>query len=417
MKRLRALGVAALCLALAGGAWWWARGLHPTPAPAPAVAAATAPSTVLVAAEPATGREPADSIDPARPVASTVAAPRASSAAAEAGPAGTRLDLCGVGPLPIRPPAKGSGPQSFEILPGPMGHLARVEAWRRVLTAMELDPSEHSRAAALVLRASGLLELEATSNFANRALQDGLPHVLELARQAAGTRDAAVLQWALSLCERAPNAVECQALSVQQLVALAPDNGRNWLLLGKAYPQRQDEALQRAAAAPVIRSLPPLWPAVQAALPAGLPPYLMLDLAVQTIGIHAGLPDSASMNVFSACQRPRAAARAACMALADALHQRGQSLITVGIGVALGKRAGWPAEKVAAAEAESSDLMQASESLLAEQPYSCDSVQRVLVWMRDTAQFGEAPTLRRMVAASAASAAFTAVAAPAAKPR
>lgn len=56
----------------------------------------------------------------------------------------------------------------------------------------------------------------------------------QLAALAQGTRDAGVLQWALAVCEHTPRLAECQAQSVRELVALAPKDGRNWLLLGRS---------------------------------------------------------------------------------------------------------------------------------------------------------------------------------------
>lgn len=58
----------------------------------------------------------------------------------------------------MRLPPPGTADASLELLPRPLGQHARAEAWPRVLAEMDGSPTERSRAAALVLRASGLLE-------------------------------------------------------------------------------------------------------------------------------------------------------------------------------------------------------------------------------------------------------------------
>jgi hypothetical protein len=393
---------AVVALLLAGVAGWWGRDGGAPTAPAVSVAAPSTAGPSGAASAPQSAWEA--TVAAGRTATLAHAAPVVASNATEAAPTSINLDLCGVGPVTIRRPPKGSKEESFDALPRPLGHLARAEAWTQVLATMEADPTERSRAAALVLRASGLLWAE-PSLLGPVSLPDTSPYVRQLAALAAHTRDAGVLRWALAVCDRGKDAAECQALSVQQLVALAPDDGRHWLLLAAADPKRRSEALRRAANAPTVGSMPPLWPAVNAAIPAGLPPYITQDLLLMALGVGYGLPDGSLFGVVRDCERARGEDRTTCLALADALYLRGQDLMALGIGRVLGERLGWPAERVAAARAERYQLSAAFEPIATDQPYTCTAVQRSNALLRDIAQFGEVATLRRLSAAAAASAA------------
>lgn len=315
------------------------------------------------------------------------------------------LDLCGVGPVTVSLPPAGNTSSSFDLLPRPLGELPRLEAWTKVLATMEADPSERSRAAALVLRAWGLPGGQEVS-FTPVSLAGMEPYARLLVRLAASTHDVGVLQWALSLCELTPGVPECSRLSAEKLVQLDPDDGRHWLRFAAENPQQRQEALRRAVAAPRIGTTQALLPAVEAALPAGLPPYIKHDLLMQAHAIGMRSLDSGLLFATQHCPRQGGGSPAICSALADALHDRGVDLITVVTGRALGERAGWPTDRIAASKAEQTALM---ESMLGpmslEQPYACAKVQRSIEWLRDLANLGELPALRRRAAAAAASAA------------
>jgi hypothetical protein len=291
----------------------------------------------------------AQQLVPERIAALKTVVPAASMQASGAEPTTMNLDLCGVGPVTVRVPPAGSNASHSDLLPRPLFELPVLDAWTKVLATMEADPSERSRAAALVLRAQGLPRAKVGQSVPVTAME--VPqYALQLARMAASTRDASVLGWALSLCEAAPDAAECRALSAQQLVSLAPDDGRNWLLLAADDPTRRHEALRRAATAPIIGSLPALWPSVAAAAPEGLAPYILADLLSQAQVIVPGLPDRAMASSIGMCLvRPTPELRVICTALADAVQQRSQDLPTLGLGEVLGRRLGWSAEKVSAA--------------------------------------------------------------------
>lgn len=342
-------------------------------------------------------------------VASAAAAAAAASvlpvAVAAPRPTQMSLDLCGVGPVSIRLPPPGAPDASFELLPRPLGQHARSEAWSRVLAALDASSADSSRAAALVLRASGLLYAEASP--LAQTLPDTTPYVRQLAALAGGTRDAGVLQWALSVCQRSPRLAECQALSVRDLVALAPEDGRNWLLLAAADAGKRDEALRRAASAPGMGVIPSLTPAVEDAAPPDLPPYLLQELLVHALGVESALVDPAMFGAFHHCRTASKEQRDSCAALADVLHQRGTDLLTLGLARSIGGLHGWSPERTARAKADEALLTAQFPKFDEDQPYGCANVQRTRDYFRERATLGERATLKRRAAAAAAASAAT----------
>lgn len=323
----------------------------------------------------------------------------------------TSLELCGIGNVPMPRRISGREPESFELLPGPLGQWARAEAWPRVLAAMQASPLERARAAALVLQASGLLDA-AASPAALSARPDTVPFVRQLALMAQGTRDAGVLQWALAVCAHEPGLAECQALSAADLVAMAPEDGRSWLLLAAADPARREEALRRVAQAPVLRGTPTLASAMSP--PPGLPPYLWLEMLGQVHGVEAAFMDTSMFAALRYCRAAGDDGRAVCLALADALALRGSDLMSLSVARSLGQSLGWPAARLAELKLTEEQLV--AQVLLVEdttQPYSCANVERVLSWVTDWGLLGEREALQRRVAAAQAVSAASAASAAA----
>ncbi len=429
-----ALMAVALLLSLLGLSTFW-----PGAPQVKNAMSATAASGVAAATEPApSGIDPgrgdgirqlmpsgiADAGADAAAVVSSISSPGPAATARPAPPARPVLDLCGVGAVSIPPRAPGA-PISYEALPAPLGVHARAEAWPQVLAALESAGSERGRAAALMLRASGPLEAEATPSVWQRPQPDPTPQVRALATLARGTRDAVVLRWALGLCERDSQRAgselpECAALSVRDLVRLEPDNAANWLRLGASLtdvrgagqtPEAQaearaeaDEALRRAAAAPRLS----LWDqrltaAVESALPASLPGHVQLQLLITTIGIDAATVDTAGFWMLRQCPAGLAQSdasdprRVTCTALARLAAERGDSLTTLGLAESLGRRLGAPASMLATAREEQRSLL---DVIVATpdpaQPLSCDSLNQVRALVRGAATKGELTTLREL---------------------
>jgi hypothetical protein len=360
VKPSRYLGAALLLLMMVGVGWQAWRSVVVSAPMAPVVPqVASHPQRVLgvvtASAEAVVARLSADSDAPGE------LRPQASPTGASA-PAGgeTVLDLCGVGPLRVKLPQAGEQPSSFELLPNALGVYARSAAWPRVLAAMESMPGDRSRAAALVLKASGLLDAEATLSQLTLPSVDVSRWQSELALLAKASSDAAVLRWALAVCLRDPTAPACQTLSRQDLVRLAPDDGSHWLAVAAtpgATTTEREAALRRAAAASRFTSMPSLAMAVDAALPPDLPGYLRQDLLVQVIGVEAAFPDDTMFNLSNHCRTASANDRRdLCLALADRLAAQGEDLTSLAVARSIGKRLGWSDARVESMRAEESVL-------------------------------------------------------------
>jgi hypothetical protein len=349
---------------------------------------------------PATAKEsPLAKVEPVGAVSSAPAEPAASSADRE-----LVLNLCGVGPLRLKPPSATEKRDSFETLPPSLGVYARSAAWPRILAAMEAAPDERSRAAALLLRSWGRLDVEFSLSQPQQPQADPSRWQRELAVMARSTSDAAVLHWALATCGPQPSLAECQALSPKDLVRLAPEDGSHWLALAadsRASPQERDAAFRRATTAASFGDMPSLAPAVDKAFPADLPAYLRIEMLVQTIGVEAAFPGNAVFGLASWCRQPAThERRAQCAALADALADRGQSLKALGMAKSLGKKNGWSDAKVSAVAAEEAALMNtllnAVHSLDPTDSYTCKSVETLQRWLHSRASLGERAALKAL---------------------
>lgn len=308
------------------------------------------------------------------------------------------LQVCGVGSVRIRDVAA-ARQQSLEVLPPALGLYARREAWPRVLARLDAG-TDRARATALALRASGLLDAEATI-----APQAQLPDaaaaaaaaVRQLAVLAAGTADASVLRLALLACQSHAQTQECRALSPRDLVRLAPEDGSHWLQLAAAEPAERDAALLRAAQSARFSPTPSLVAPVDAAMPQDVPPYLRADLLLQALGVESGLLFDFAM--FSAL-RPCASGdvpRAVCTQLADAMAARGQSLTVLAAAESLGRRSGgWAAERSKAVVAERDALFLELLTVDADiQVHGCNAVGRRRRLLLDIAAMGERAALQQ----------------------
>ena len=378
---LAALAVKLVLLALL--AWWWhARNDGRADARQQELqgggAAADAPAHLGSAAP---------STSPSAP-----SAPKAASFAAQiaraSGTGPLTVELCGVGRVDVKRPEAGQRLSPDERLPHLFEH-ALAAAWPQVLAALEQSPVERGRAAALALRAAGLPETDS---------RDPREFVRQLAQTAARSRDPQIYQWAWSLCTRAPEAPECRELSPQGWLDRAPDDVRGWLLLAQASAAQRDSALRRAAQAETAAPLPALIPWVDGAMPPGMPPYLRLEMLVQTVGIEAAFADRAYFFALAHC-RERSDARDICSALADNLARRGTDTFSLSMARALGRHAGWAPERIAAVDTLDQELSRLALSEDPTETYTCNSVERTTAWFRDRATLGERAALRQRIAA------------------
>jgi hypothetical protein len=124
------------------------------------------------------------------------------------------------------------------------------------------------------------------------------------------------------------------------------------------------------------------------AVPADVPPYLQLNLAVEAIGMQAAVGMNYMQFMFKRCKPPWPTGtdrQAECAQLAELMVKHGDSLMSHMMGTRLGELAGWPAPRVAALLAEQATLPQ---------PLSCAVVQPLLKQIVDAARVGEMAALR-----------------------
>lgn len=417
-----------LVLALAVGLHLWLQGLQPPdpgvpPESVAAAVAGTAGSAVPAmpaaqpgeapSAEPGFGQPAEAAARVGRAAEAALATARAAAGLGPRLPAEQVFELCGLGRMSI-PEQPLTGPDAtFEALPRPIGLFARQQAWSRLLPLMEqAEQPERVRAAALVLRASGLLAAEAAPG----APQGPGPAELAamqadtraLARLARGSSDGYVLHWALSACDRvlAAGLPECRRISPRDLARAAPDEAQAWLQLaampGLAAAERQT-ALERAAAAPRHGSLDMRLPAVLDSVwpeeHADWPDYLRLQLLVQAIGVDTSLgitplQQAARLCDSNALQDP--ARRQQCEAIARQMQTHARSLLQLNLAAGLGSRLGWSDRETASMRAETERLMRYTpEPEPAGQPFGCAAVQDTRSWVQAVAREGELAELRR----------------------
>lgn len=379
--------------------WWAGRGAEQAPEPAPPSAADALATRALRAL--GEGEAVAD----AASAASSARQASASASNAEADPDPT----C---------------PASWKALAGLSGDVierafrrARPAALQRAaaLLAASPDPFEHLMGQLLAERAQRPDEAPSPEAF------------LALVSEALAGRDARITGLAAQLCANpsveAPAA--CSSLSPQQWAAVDPDNVQPWLAMAVQAQDRGDtatvrEAMARAAQArrnrlastdlvQVARS-----PALQALSPTDRQ-VLVIDL----MGVGVALTAAGSIDVSRLCPSGMGPGREAqCSAVAGLLVEQGESLLQRGVGIAIGRRAGWDAEQVAALDAENKAMLDALGAAtlfgdLAEPPMTraqaCEAYRRVDAVTRLMASDNEAALARRALqqarAASAASAA------------
>lgn len=378
-------------------------------ASAPVRASTPALASAVDANEPKWGQPGLAAERVGRAASAALATARAVAGLAPQPPAQVVLDLCGVGRLTMpRPEARGSEPQnakSFETLPEPLGLWARAEAWPRVLAAMETkDRPERTRAAAQVLRATGLLNAEARPGLKPPAPPAEIAQATRsLARLARRTKDATVLHWALAVCEReAQPTADCKRLSPRTLTRIAPDEAQSWLAWAQVPglpAAEQTAAMEKAAQAPRLGGESfQVAHAIDMAWPANLLEYLRLELLVMAVGFDHAMPPLWLNPVDRLCTAATLAGaqrQRQCDAIGRTLQGSSGSLHALRTAADMGQRLGWPEAEVQALTAQHAALMDSAAMLMGtDQPYACQAVENTRQWLTDAANLGEVQALR-----------------------
>ena len=234
-----------------------------------------------------------------------------------------------------------------------------------------------------------------------------------LALAAAASADGSLYAMALAACRPddsgdAGNA--CAMLSLAQWARLEPANGVPWLQLAAEARRRGDaggeaEAMHRAALASRFDAR---WGSfaelVDRALPPDAPGWQHLFLMVQAVGVQAALtaPEYQEMLEFCRPERLDANRRQTCDALARGLLDRGTTLMDHGMAGALGRRLGWPAERLQALEQERDAYTAVGLRQALSITMDCAGVQRTRAWLLDMSRLGELGAARRAVALGSA---------------
>lgn len=337
--------------------------------------------------------------------ASAAAPPGVPASAAQAGGAALTeviLEICDVGRVTVKLPPPGAAPAAEQTFPHLFEH-AQSAAWPQVLTTLDGAADEVSRAAAAVLRVTRVADPgQRELPFDNATTGDALQRLALLAQQ---SRHTAVLQWAWTLCTQRTPAPACLGLSPRAVLDSAPDDGRLWVNLAStlADPDEREQALRRAAEAPRYGPGPSLLPAVQAALPPGLPAHVRMMFLMQTLMADLQLLDGYFSFLVQHC-RSHPEARPTCLALAETMSTRGPDLLTMAIGRRIGQNLGWPEERVGGLQRDQQTLQSAHFLPEPTVLFSCGSIQRTTAWLEDRAQNGERAALQRLAREKALSA-------------
>lgn len=312
-------------------------------------------------------------------------APAAANPVAASAPlAADEVELCGLGRVKVN--AAGDTVNA-ETLKDAVEKAGR-NALERVLPVLAGHGDE-------VVRAAGLL-LQSSDDRARDAL----------ARMAVATQSPEVYRYALRACQKSREAGVCQMLSVEQLARIDPQSLSTWFEVAAVAQARGDaaavtEALYRASrstragssrlASVVMSRLPFDMPVLEKGLLARQ--IASLDQVAETPYLVANQHCSqASVRDSNRMQT--------CLALAEVLSTQGSGLMDLSMGIEIGQRAGWPAERVKASLDERDAFFQLSKAANiqgAARQLSCDAVEKITRQVADIGREGQIVLLRRQL--------------------
>lgn len=289
-----------------------------------------------------------------------------------------------------------------------------------------LRPAALAHAAALLAGSADPFERLAGQLIAARARAPGeaLPPeaFLALVSEALGGSDPRVAGLASQVCANpaVDSPAACSSLSPQRWAAVDPDNVQPWLAMAAQAQDRGDvatvrEAMARAAEARTSRlaSAELVRLAASPALQA-LSPIEREVLAVDLLGVGTALTEADTLDTWRLCPPGSVgpARVAQCSAIAELLVVSGQTMLERGVGISIGRRSGWQAERVAALEAEHramadalGDALAITEADDADEPLTleqaCRSFERIDRVMALIASDSEVALARRAASAAA----------------
>lgn len=291
----------------------------------------------------------------------------------------------------------------------------------KVLTAMESSGDERAQAAAHFFQSAGIrlariraagcnADLDCQRDAAAK-VQDSLGHRDALARLAQSATDPQVYAWAVQACNADEQSAGgfCQLISAAQWARLDASNAAPWIdVAEKAGAQLDAAGVDDALFHVAMAARHDTGSGVLAALllehtPSGEGDLIgALELSVRAVGIDAVLDIPPAQTLNGLCRVGDLAdsnRREVCSRIGDLLAGRSTTLLAHAIGRGLGKRLGWPAERIKVLEQErDAFLAVASQDARAgAQMLTCRDLQSQLQRIRDSAALGELEALRRRV--------------------
>jgi hypothetical protein len=362
---------------------------------------------------PAAARGLSQALPSALPPSTPRARPGATSPPAVAGetrsadvpkPAANEAEVCGLGIVKVTE----QDPAGIGRIPQALRRATQERMW----SLMQSSGDERVRAAGWLLESRLRAARGADAQRAD-ANADVSRAIDQLARLAAGSRDALVYRLAMEGCHSPssgrPPAPACQLLSTEQWTRLDPDNAIPWMTLAGVSRERGDasaeaEAMYRASIASTSNAHWGVLPrVVSQALPADLP-TLGKTIAVHDAWAMQGvvalplLAGARAASQFCSSEALRDSnRRQTCELLANVLVDKGKTAVDVNIGLSVRERLGWPKERVQAMRDEQQALLDASGQHLSQAgELSCEGVQRMTQWASLTDQLGELGAAREV---------------------
>jgi hypothetical protein len=254
------------------------------------------------------------------------------------------LDVCGVGKVNLD---SGDDSAVYHYI----GELAgdTDARWKAALIS-----SADNRA-----RAVGLFLETATLGNRSMAQPDGSSRDA-LAELAMSSGDPAIYGIAVRACNayaEGTSAGSCQQISVAEWARVDPTNAVPWLLLANQARSKSDRpgeiaAFSEAAKATEVNSYASsLYGFAQSEIPSDATPVERSYLAVELIGYEAAWPTPEYAEIGKGYCTADAVldhdVREACSSVAELIVSHGKTILDIGIGRGLGRRVGWPPDRVA----------------------------------------------------------------------
>jgi hypothetical protein len=272
----------------------------------------------------------------------------------------------------------------------------------RWLAALRSSGDYRARASGLYLE--GILDRDSPQKDAEAARD-------ELVQLAEGTRDPAAFALAYTKCikgvEDSISAAACPQLSLDDWTRADADNAVPWLMLAAKARREGDSTAEAAAIAQAAEAHHyetynwSMLSFAQPAMPSDLTAAHRWILTTEVIGVQAAMP--MPHLPFQYCSRDAlgdATVHQQCNALAELMMNKAATLLDFSVGESLGRRVGWPAERVDRLTQELHASMQALNQMNAsdpEQQWSCDSVARGNAFMSQWIELGERGLARQAI--------------------